>query len=77
MKVKNENDHIPVLLNEAITGLNIKKNGIYIDGTFGRGGHSKEILNRLDKKGHLYAVDRDLQAMDEIDPEIESDLRFE
>ncbi len=77
MKVKNENDHIPVLLNEAIAGLNIKKNGIYIDGTFGRGGHSKEILNMLDKKGHLYAIDRDLQAMDEIDPEIESDLRFE
>ena len=68
MKVKNENDHIPVLLNEAIAGLNIKKNGIYIDGTFGRGGHSKEILNMLDKKGHLYAIDRDLQAMDDIDP---------
>ena len=77
MKGKNENDHIPVLLNEAIAGLNIKKNGIYIDGTFGRGGHSKEILSMLDNKGYLYAIDRDMQAMDEIDLKIKSDLRFE
>ncbi|MDE0742928.1 MAG: 16S rRNA (cytosine(1402)-N(4))-methyltransferase RsmH [Woeseiaceae bacterium] len=77
MKGKDENKHIPVLLNEAITGLNIKKNGIYIDGTFGRGGHSKEILKALDEKGHLFAIDRDLQAIDEIDSEFENDLRFE
>ena len=70
MKGKNENDHIPVLLNEAIAGLNIKINGIYIDGTFGRGGHSKEILSMLDNKGYLYAIDRDMQAMDEIDLKI-------
>jgi 16S rRNA (cytosine1402-N4)-methyltransferase len=77
VKGKDENKHIPVLLNEAITGLNIKKNGIYIDGTFGRGGHSKEILKALDEKGHLFAIDRDLQAIDEIDSEFENDLRFE
>ena len=77
MKGKDENKHIPVLLNEAITGLNIKKNGIYIDGTFGRGGHSKEILKALGEKGHLFAIDRDIQAIDEIDSEFENDLRFE
>ena len=44
--------HIPVLLNETIEGLNVKPNGIYVDLTLGRGGHSKEILKRL-KNGRL------------------------
>ena len=56
--------HIPVLLNETITGLNIKPDGTYIDLTLGRGGHSGEILKRL-KKGHLYGVDQDQDAIDE------------
>ena len=56
--------HIPVLLNETIKGLNIKPNGIYIDLTLGRGGHSGEILKKL-KKGHLYGVDQDKVAIDE------------
>ena len=43
--------HIPVLLNEVLEGLNIKSNGIYVDATFGRGGHSKKILERLDENG--------------------------
>lgn len=77
MKGEIKNKHIPVLLNEAITGLNIKKNGIYIDGTFGRGGHSKAILKLLDERGCLFAIDRDLQAIDEIDSDFENDLRFE
>ena len=55
-------EHIPVLLNEVITGLNIKPNGIYIDLTVGRGGHSSEILSRLDK-GHLICVDQDEEAI--------------
>ena len=46
-------EHIPVLLNEVITGLNIKSSGTYVDLTVGRGGHSSEILARLDNKGHL------------------------
>lgn len=56
--------HIPVLLNEVISGLNIKENGIYFDLTLGRGGHSKEILKKL-KSGHLYGVDQDLEAIKE------------
>ena len=55
--------HITVLLNEAIDALNIKSGGTYIDGTFGRGGHSKKILSILDKTGHLFAMDRDLAAI--------------
>ena len=56
--------HIPVLLNEVIQGLNIKPNGIYFDLTLGRGGHSKEILKKLDS-GHLYGVDQDETAIKE------------
>lgn len=56
--------HIPVLLNETITGLNIKPDGIYMDLTLGRGGHSGEILKRLNK-GHLYGVDQDIEAINE------------
>lgn len=56
--------HIPVLLNETITGLNIKPDGIYIDLTLGRGGHSGEILKKL-QKGHLYGVDQDEVAIEE------------
>ena len=56
--------HIPVLLNETINGLNIKPDGIYIDLTLGRGGHSGEILKEL-QKGHLYGVDQDEVAIEE------------
>lgn len=56
--------HIPVLLNETIQGLNIKPDGIYVDGTLGRGGHSSEVLKRL-TSGHLYCFDQDKQAIDE------------
>ena len=55
-------EHIPVLLNEVIAGLNIKPNGTYVDLTVGRGGHSSEILSRLDK-GHLICVDQDEEAI--------------
>ena len=56
--------HIPVLLNETIDGLSIKPNGIYVDLTLGRGGHSREILKRLGK-GHLIAFDKDQTAIEE------------
>ncbi len=56
-------EHLPVLLKEAVDGLNILPNGIYVDATFGRGGHSKEILNRLGPSGHLVAIDRDPDAV--------------
>jgi len=62
--------HNPVLLRDSIDGLNIKPNGIYVDVTFGGGGHSKEILNRLGDDGKLFAFDQDKDALDnEIDDE--------
>ena len=57
--------HISVLLNESIDGLAIKPDGIYIDGTFGRGGHSRTILSRLGENGRLYSIDRDPTAIAE------------
>lgn len=56
--------HITVLLNEAVDALNIKSGGTYIDGTFGRGGHSKKILSKLGAAGRLLAIDRDLAAIE-------------
>ena len=55
--------HNPVLLKESVEGLNIKKDGIYVDVTFGGGGHSKEILKQLGPKGKLYAFDQDKDAL--------------
>ena len=54
--------HIPALLNECIEGLNIRPDGIYVDVTFGGGGHSREILKRLNSRGHLYGFDQDADA---------------
>lgn len=56
--------HTPVLLQESVDGLGIKKNGVYVDVTFGGGGHSKEILNRLGDEGRLFAFDQDADALD-------------
>ena len=57
-----ETYHVPVLLRESIDGLDIKPDGVYVDVTFGGGGHSREILQRLGKKGHLYSFDQDEDA---------------
>ena len=57
-----ETYHVPVLLNESIDGLNIQPGGIYVDVTFGGGGHSKEILARINGNGHLYSFDQDADA---------------
>ena len=54
--------HVPVLLRESVDGLNIRPEGIYVDVTFGGGGHSKEILSRLGARGHLYSFDQDADA---------------
>ncbi|GAA0475743.1 MULTISPECIES: 16S rRNA (cytosine(1402)-N(4))-methyltransferase RsmH [Tatumella] len=55
--------HTTVLLDEAVNGLNLQNDGIYIDGTFGRGGHSRLILSQLGEQGRLIAIDRDPQAI--------------
>lgn len=54
--------HIPALLTEAINGLNISPEGIYVDVTFGGGGHSRAIMEKLGDEGHLYALDQDIDA---------------
>ena len=59
--------HIPVLLNESIGGLNLHANGVYVDVTFGGGGHSREILSRLTEGSHLYSFDQDADAEQNID----------
>ena len=57
--------HVPVLLKESVDGLNIGKGGVFVDVTFGGGGHSREILSRLDG-GHLYSFDQDAEAEQNI-----------
>ena len=61
--------HVPVLLNESIDGLDIKSDGIYVDVTFGGGGHSREILSRLGNAGHLYSFDQDADAENNVEPQ--------
>lgn len=56
--------HVSVLLNESIDGLNIKKDGIYVDATLGRAGHSYHILKKLSNLGKLYCFDKDIEAME-------------
>lgn len=67
-----ETYHVAVLLRESVDGLDIKPDGIYVDVTFGGGGHSREILSRLGKKGRLYSFDQDADA----EKNIISDERF-
>jgi 16S rRNA (cytosine1402-N4)-methyltransferase len=64
--------HIPVMLQEAVDALNIKPSGIYVDCTFGGGGHSAEILKRLDENGRLYVFDQDADAQKNVpkDPRV-------
>ena len=58
-----EFNHLSVLLNECLEGLNIKENGIYVDGTLGGAGHSSEILKRLSNEGRLIGIDQDTDAL--------------
>jgi 16S rRNA (cytosine1402-N4)-methyltransferase len=67
--------HHSVLLSESVDRLNIDPNGVYVDATFGRGGHSREILSRLGEHGRLVAFDRDKAAIDAAQPFL-SDPRF-
>mgnify|MGYP001814432030 CR=1 FL=1 len=68
--------HRPVLLEEAVQALNIRPDGIYLDGTFGRGGHSRAILARLSQKGCLISLDRDPEAVAAGKEELGKDARF-
>ena len=68
--------HVSVLLQETVDGLNIKPDGIYIDGTFGRGGHSSLVLSQLGSNGRLIAIDRDPQAI-EAAQRFANDERFQ
>jgi 16S rRNA (cytosine1402-N4)-methyltransferase len=69
--------HQPVLLAEALTGLSIKPDGVYVDGTFGRGGHAGAILAVLGPKGRLLAMDRDPEAVRSAEQQFGADPRFE
>ena len=69
--------HVPVLMGPVLEGLEIKEDGNYIDGTFGRGGHSSAILKRLNADGRLIAIDRDPQAIASVPEALEQDPRFE
>jgi 16S rRNA (cytosine1402-N4)-methyltransferase len=71
------NAHVPVLLGPALEGLNIKNDGCYVDATFGRGGHSSAILERLNANGRLIAIDRDPQAIASAPDSLLSDPRVE
>ena len=72
MKEKEMRYHIPVLLNESLDGLNIQPSGVYVDVTFGGGGHSQGILKRLGNEGKLYGFDQDADA----EVNIPADPRF-
>lgn len=74
--MQKDKQHITVLLHEAVDGLNIRPDGVYIDGTFGRGGHSSLILEKLGEKGRLLAIDRDPQAAKSAEL-FKDDQRFE
>ncbi len=69
-------EHQPVLLHEAIEALAIKSSGIYLDGTFGRGGHSGAIVEQLGEAGHLLATDRDPEAVAKANELFGDDARF-
>ena len=77
MVKKAEIYHVPVLLKESVDGLNIQSGGVYVDVTFGGGGHSSEILSRLDEQAHLYSFDQDADAEQNVmRSEVGAERRF-
>ena len=68
--------HRPVLLEEVLAGLNVRPDGVYVDGTYGRGGHSQAILERLGTDGRLIAIDKDPQAVAMAEQTAARDTRF-
>jgi 16S rRNA (cytosine1402-N4)-methyltransferase len=71
------NAHVPVLLGAVLEGLNLQPDGNYVDATFGRGGHSREILQQLGEHGRLIAIDRDPEAVAAASRDLLDDPRFE
>jgi len=69
--------HVPVMLTEALEGLRVQPDGVYLDGTFGRGGHAREVLARLGPKGRLLLMDRDPEAIATAREEFAGDERVE
>lgn len=67
--------HVPVMLGEAVEGLSVRADGRYLDGTFGRGGHARAVLSRLDATGRLLLMDRDPAAIDVARAEFAGDAR--
>jgi len=67
--------HVPVMLAEVLEGLRVKADGTYLDGTFGRGGHAREVLNRLGPQGRLLLLDRDPEAIASAQEEFAKDAR--
>ena len=76
MKTGNDMKHETVLKKEAVSALNIKKNGIYVDGTLGGAGHSQSILESLGNQGHLFAFDQDTYAIEYAKKRLESFEHF-
>lgn len=77
MVKKAETYHVPVLLKESVDGLNIQSGGVYVDVTFGGGGHCSEILSRLDEQAHLYSFDQDADAEQNVmRSEVGAERRF-
>lgn len=72
-----QHSHQPVLLNEVLDALNIKPGGVYLDATFGRGGHTKAILDRLSSDGHVLAFDQDPEAIEHGRLRFEGEPRVE
>jgi len=69
--------HVPVLLEEALQALQVKEDGVYVDATFGRGGHAREILKKLGERGKLLAFDRDPHACADARQRFSTDARFQ
>jgi 16S rRNA (cytosine1402-N4)-methyltransferase len=72
----NEHHHVPVLLEEALQALQVKQDGVYVDATYGRGGHAQEILKRLGTHGQLLLFDRDPQACEDARRKFGADARM-